>query len=194
VTFGSLNHFAKINDAVLGVWGRVMRQAAGSRLILLCPKGSSRRRVVERLGKEGVTADRVEFVGRRSRKEYLEVYHRMDVMLDSFPYNGHTTSLDALWMGVPIVTLAGRQLVSRAGLSQLSNLELQDLVAFSADEYVRIATELAGDLPRLGRLRASLRTRMEKSVLMDGARFARGIELSFRAMWRGWCGQASDAR
>ncbi|MEP6670408.1 MAG: tetratricopeptide repeat protein [Chthoniobacter sp.] len=193
VTFGSLNHFAKVNDAVLRVWGRVLRAVAGSKLILLCPEGSSRRGVVERLGTEGVAVERVEFIERRSRKEYLEMYQRMDVMLDSFPYGGHTTSLDALWMGVPVVTLAGRQIVSRAGLSQLSNLELRELVAFSEDEYVRIATELAGDLPRLGRLRATLRTRMEKSLLMDGKLFARGIELSFRAMWREWCRQASDA-
>lgn len=108
-------------------------------------------------------------------------------MLDPFPYNGHTTSLDALWMGVPVVSLAGGPIVSRAGLSQLSNLGLQELVAFSEDDYVKIAARLARDLPRLEELRATLRSRMETSVLMDGKHFARGIESAYRAMWRRWC-------
>jgi predicted O-linked N-acetylglucosamine transferase (SPINDLY family) len=108
-------------------------------------------------------------------------------MLDPFPYGGHTTSLDAFWMGVPVISLAGAQIVSRAGLSQLSNLGLRELVAFTEDDYVRIAGELAADLPRLAELRAALRSRMETSVLMDGERFARGIERAYRAMWRHWC-------
>ena len=109
---------------------------------------------------------------------------------DPFPYNGHTTSLDALWMGVPVVSLAGQRAVSRAGLSQLTNLGLPELVAFSENEYVEIATRLAGDLPRLTELRRTLRARMESSVLMDAEQFARGIEAAYRTMWRQWCGQS----
>jgi predicted O-linked N-acetylglucosamine transferase (SPINDLY family) len=142
---------------------------------------------LEILNREGITENRVEFADPRPRREYLELYHRVDVMLDPFPYGGHTTSLDALWMGVPVVSLAGPQIVSRAGLSQLSNLGLRELVAFSEDDYVRIAAELAADLPRLAELRSTLRSRMEASVLMDGERFARGIERAYRAMWRQWC-------
>jgi len=134
-----------------------------------------------------VTEDRVDFVEVQPRKQYIESYHRMDVMLDSFPYNGHTTSLDAMWMGVPVVSLAGEQIVSRAGLSQLSNLGLPELVAFTEEEYVNIAVELARDIPRLEALRVTLRSRMEASVLMDGERFARGIEGAYRTMWRRWC-------
>jgi predicted O-linked N-acetylglucosamine transferase (SPINDLY family) len=112
------------------------------------------------------------------------MYQRIDIVLDTFPYNGHTTSLDALWMGVPVVSLCGERPVSRAGLSQLSNLGLSGLVAHSEDEYVDLATRLANDLPRLKDLRANLRQRLEKSVLMDGPRFARQIEACYRAMCR----------
>jgi predicted O-linked N-acetylglucosamine transferase (SPINDLY family) len=108
-------------------------------------------------------------------------------VLDPFPYNGHTTSLDALWMGVPVVSLAGKTRVSRGGLSILSNLGLPELVAVTEEEYVEIATRLANDLPRLAAWRATLRPRMEASVLMDAPRFARQIEAAYRARWRQWC-------
>jgi predicted O-linked N-acetylglucosamine transferase (SPINDLY family) len=114
------------------------------------------------------------------------LYHRVDIVLDTFPYNGHTTSLDALWMGVPVVSLAGKAPVSRAGLSQLTNLGLPELVAHSEEDYVRIAAELAGDLPRLAHLRSTLRERMENSVLMDAPRFARNVEAAYRKMWQAW--------
>ena len=187
ITFGSLNNFSKINPPVLTLWARVLNQTPDSRLLLLCPQGSHRPRTLEILNHQGITENRVEFADPRPRREYLELYHRVDIMLDPFPYGGHTTSLDALWMGVPMVTLAGPQIVSRAGLSQLSNLDLPELVSFSQDDYVQIATKLATDFPRLAKLRATLRSRLETSVLMDGERFARGIEQAYRAMWRQWC-------
>jgi predicted O-linked N-acetylglucosamine transferase (SPINDLY family) len=187
VTFGSLNNFCKINEPGLKLWARVLGQVKDSLLMLLCHVGSHRQRTLELLEREGVAAHRVEFVEPRPRKSYLEMYHRLDIVLDPFPYNGHTTSLDALWLGVPVVSLAGRRAVSRAGLSQLSNLGLPELVAFSEDEYVEIATRLAHDLPRLAELRRTLRPRMEASVLMDAPRFAYGIEAAYRAMWRQWC-------
>jgi len=136
-----------------------------------------------------VDASRVEFVERCPRKAYLELYHRLDIMLDSFPYNGHTTSLDALWMGVPLVSLAGTTRVSRGGRSILSNLGLPELLAHSEDEYVDIAGRLAHDLPSLADLRRTLRPRMEASVLMDGSRFVRNIESAYREMWRRWCAE-----
>ncbi|EDY21834.1 Tetratricopeptide TPR_2 repeat protein [Chthoniobacter flavus Ellin428] len=187
VTFASLNNYTKINEPLLKLWARVLAAVADSRLLLLSPPGSHRERVLEIMRAEGVREQRIEFVAEGPRREYLERYHRVDVMLDPFPYNGHTTSLDALWMGVPVVSRAGEAVVSRGGLSQLSNLGLRELVAFSEEEYVKIAAGLAGDVPRLAELRKTLRPRMEASVLMDGARFARGIENAFRAMWREWC-------
>src|SRR6185437_5189677 len=101
---------------------------------------------------------------------------RIDIGLDSFPYNGHTTSLDSLWMGVPVVTLTGQTAVSRGGASILSNAGLTNLIASDAEQYVHIARELAGDLARLAQLRCDLRTRMQASPLTDAARFARHME------------------
>jgi predicted O-linked N-acetylglucosamine transferase (SPINDLY family) len=144
---------------------------------------------VELLEGEGVRAERIGFVAPRPPKDYLELYQRLDVVLDTRPYNGHTTSLDALWMGVPVVSLPGQSRVSRGGLSVLNNLGMSELMARSEDEYVEIATQLAGDLPRLAELRRTLRQRMESSVLMDGPHFARNIEAAYRAMWRRWCSQ-----
>ena len=189
VTFGSLNNFCKANEPMLKRWARVLGSVNHSRLVLLSGPGSHRQRTVDFLEREGIAGHRVEFCEPRPRPAYLELHRRLDIVLDTFPYNGHTTSLDALWMGVPVVTLAGQSAVSRAGLSQLSNLGLPELAAHSEDEYVSIAARLAGDLARLAELRKTLRARMEASVLMDVPRFARGIETAYRAMWRRWCAQ-----
>ena len=107
--------------------------------------------------------------------------------LDTFPYNGHTTSLDSMWMGVPVVTLIGKTAVGRAGFSQLSNIGLTELAAGDEKSFVRIASELASNLPRLATLRSQLRQRMQSSPLMDAPRFARDIEAAYRVMWRRWC-------
>jgi predicted O-linked N-acetylglucosamine transferase (SPINDLY family) len=189
VTFGCLNNFCKVNEPLLALWARVLRDVPDARLLILCGLGSRRQRTLEYLERAGVAPDRVEFAELRLRREYLELYHRVDVVLDSFPYNGHTTSLDALWMGVPVVTLAGEGAVSRAGLSQLSNLGLSELVADGEDRYVEIATNLAADRPRLAAWRRTLRARLENSILMDAQRFAQSIEEAYRAMWRQWCAQ-----
>jgi predicted O-linked N-acetylglucosamine transferase (SPINDLY family) len=187
VTFGCLNTFCKVNDKVLSLWARVLAKVPGSRLLLLAPQGSSRQRVIDRLSAGGVGADRVEFVARLARPEYLRTYHRIDIALDTFPYNGHTTSLDSLWMGVPVITLAGETAVGRAGVSQLSNIGLPELIANDADEFVAIAADLAADTQRLAELRRTLRARMQASPLMDGPRFARGVEAAYRRMWQDWC-------
>ena len=184
VTFGCLNNFVKVNALVLALWARVLRAVDGSRLVMLAPEGHFRSDTVERLEQQGIAAARVAFVSHQPRRQYLELYHGIDLMLDTVPYNGHTTSLDALWMGVPVVTLVGGTTVGRAGLCQLTNLGLPELIAATPDEFVRIAVELAGDLPRLECLRASLRDRMRGSPLMDAPRFARGIEAAYRTLWQ----------
>jgi protein O-GlcNAc transferase len=190
VTFGCLNNFCKINDPVLALWANVLRQVAGSRLILMAPAGSHRARTWERFQQEGIDAARVEFVPYQPRRQYLQEYHRIDIGLDTFPYNGHTTSLESLWMGVPVVTRVGHTVVARAGWSQLSNLGLPELAGSTPDDFVRIAVALAQDLPRLRDLRAALRPRMEQSPLMEAPRFARHIETAYRHMWRKWCAPA----
>src|SRR5262249_25607043 len=117
----------------------------------------------------------------------LKLHNHIDVALDPFPYNGHTTSLDGFWMGVPTITLIGQTAVGRAGWSQLCNLGLPELAAETPELYVALAAELAGDLPRLQELRATLRHRMERSPLMDGPRFAHQVEQAYRQIWRRWC-------
>ena len=186
VTFGCLNNFLKVNQQVVQLWARVLRAVMGSRLILLCPEGSARQSITEMFRKEGIQPDRIELIANQPRPQYLELYHRIDVGLDTFPYNGHTTSLDSNWMGVPVVTLVGQTIVGRAGLSQLTNLGLTALIAYSRERYVEIAARLAADLPRLAELRRTLRLRMQASPLMDAGRFARDIEAAYRQMWRNY--------
>jgi protein O-GlcNAc transferase len=185
VTFGCINSFCKISDNVLVHWARVLRSLPSSRLVLLAPRGRTRDHVLSLFRENDIAADRVEFADRQPRPEYLASYQRIDLGLDPFPCPGHTTSLDAAWMGVPTVTLAGRTAVGRAGWSQLCNLGL--LAAKSPDEYVELAVHLAGDLPRLNELRGSLRQRMQCSPLMDSGRFAQNVEKVYREVWRRWC-------
>ncbi len=196
VTFGCLNNFCKVNEGVVRLWARVMRGAKEAgldpRMIILAPEGDRRNWACEIFEREGVEPERLEFAGQMPQAEYLQTYHRIDIGLDTFPYNGHTTSLDSFFMGVPVVTLVGGTIVGRAGLCQLMNLGLPELVAWTAEQYVAIALGLAGDLPRLGNLRLALRARMEKSPLMDTRRFARNLEHAYRGMWKQWCASQSS--
>jgi predicted O-linked N-acetylglucosamine transferase (SPINDLY family) len=187
VTLGCLANFCKVNEAVLNLWAAVLRAVDRSKLVMLSAEGSHRQRVLDLFAQRGVAPERVSFVGHQPRAEYLKTYHRIDLGLDTFPYNGHTTSLDAFWMGVPVVTLVGQTAVGRGGLSILTNLGLHELAAHDAEHYVQIAAALAGDRPRLAELRQTLRTRMKNSPLMDAARFARNVEAAYRSIWRHWC-------
>jgi predicted O-linked N-acetylglucosamine transferase (SPINDLY family) len=187
VTFGCLNNFCKVNDSVLRLWARVLRAVDRSRLMLLAAEGSPRRHTLDLLEQEGVPPDRVTFVGRVPRPRYMELYHGIDIGLDTFPYTGQTTSLDAFWLGVPVITLVGQTPAARAGLSLLNNLGLPELIAETPEQYVRIAVELAQDLSRLSELRATLRNRLRNSPLMDAPRFARNVEAAYRNMWQRWC-------
>jgi predicted O-linked N-acetylglucosamine transferase (SPINDLY family) len=188
VTFGCLNNFCKINPAVLRLWAQVLKAVDRSRIVILATEGTHRQHTLDLLMQEGVAPDRVTFVAKQPRQRYLELYHGIDVGLDTIPYNGHTTSLDSYWMGVPVVTIVGQTEVGRAGVSQLVNLGLRELIGETPEQFVSIAVGLAGDLARLRELRATLRARMEGSPLMDAPRFARNIEAAYRGMWRRWCG------
>jgi len=190
ITFGCLNHFRKVNSGVLRLWAKVLAAVPTSRLLLMAPAGSARDRVRSIFEEGGVASDRVEFVDRCGRLDYLRRYHEIDVCLDTFPSNGHTTSLDALWMGVPTLTLAGETAVGRAGVCHAMNLGLPELIANSAEDYLRIARGLANDLERLRGLRATLRARLQQSPLMDGPRFARHFEAIYRDIWRRFCAKA----
>jgi predicted O-linked N-acetylglucosamine transferase (SPINDLY family) len=189
ITFGCLSNYCKVNDAVLSLWSKVLKAIPGSRLLLRCPAGWARHNALRLLE---VDSGRVEFVSRQSRQDYLRTYHRIDLTLDPFPYNGHVTSLESLWMGVPVITLIGQTPVGRGGLSLLSNLGMRDFVASDESEFVRIAADAGGDLPGLARLRPELRGRMEKSPLMDGRSFARSVEAAYRMAWATYCAGAGD--
>ncbi len=185
VTFGCLNNFCKINDEVLRLWALVLRGLPGSRLLLLAPLGCHRQRTISFLAEQGVAAQRVEFCAPKPRQEYLALFHQIDIGLDTLPYNGHSTSLDSYWMGVPVITLVGKTVVGRAGLSQLTNLGLQELAAQTPESFVQKALDLAGNLTRLEEMRSGLRERMKRSPLMDAEGFTRGIQEAYRQMWRG---------
>ena len=187
VTFGSLNHFSKANDRVLEMWAATLAAVPGSRMLVLAGQGSHRRRLENGAAALGVDPRRIEYLDRQPREQYLEYCHKIDIFLDTWPYNGETTSLDGLWMGVPMVTLCGQTASSRAGLCYLTHLGLTDLVALTPGDYPQIAARLAGDLPRLAKLRSELRERMQGSPLMDGPRFAMHVEKAYREMWHNWC-------
>ncbi len=186
VTFGCLNNFMKVSRTALELWARVLVANAGSRLLLLAPR-DARDFVRSVLREHGVEPARVEFVDYQSREHYLETYNRIDIALDTLPYQGHTTTLDAYWMGVPVVSLLGETIVGRASLSFASNLQLLDWVAREPDEFVHIATRFAADLPHLGQLRGELRQRLQRSPLMDAANFTRDLETAYRQAWRKFC-------
>jgi protein O-GlcNAc transferase len=185
-TFGCLNDFSKAGVPTLLVWCRLLEEVPEARLLLHAPGGSPRQRVRDLLSREGVDPERVTFVGRVPLRDYLEVHHRIDIGLDPFPFGGGRTTCDALWMGVPVVSLLGKTAVGRGGASILSNVGLSELLAKSPEEYVTIAAHLARDPVRLNALRLGLRERMKRSPLMDESRFARSIESAYREMWRKW--------
>ncbi len=189
ITFGSLNNFCKVHDGVLGLWASVLAAVEGSRLLLLAPEGSHRQRTATFFAEQGIAPERITFSSRRPRPEYLALYHEIDIGLDTFPYNGHTTSMDSSWMGVPVVTLVGETVMGRAGLSLLVNLGLMELATNTPADFVDVAVALANDVPRLGALRGGLRERMKQSPLMDYPGFTAAVEEAYSVMWRKWCAQ-----
>lgn len=186
-TFGCLNNFAKVTPETLELWARLLRRVPDARLLLYGRAGAHRERVEEALRRGGVSETRLVCVGWQPFEDYLATYREIDVALDPFPFTGGTTTCDALWMGVPVVTLAGRTAVSRGGASLLSNVGLDELVARSGAEYVELAASLLHDAERLAVLRRELRPRLEGSPLMDVPRFVRHLESAFRTMWCAWC-------
>jgi predicted O-linked N-acetylglucosamine transferase (SPINDLY family) len=195
ITFGSCNYMAKINDRVLSTWAKILRRVENARLLLLAPEGR-RADLLAFFQRQGLDPARVEIVApypssEKSRDcqtiEYLLRYHRIDIALDPYPYNGMTTTCDALWMGVPVVALIGETTLGRASYSLLSNVGLPELAVPTEEDYVRLAVELAGDVPQLTELRATLRERMQNSPLLDAPRFARHLEAAFRTVWQRWC-------
>jgi len=187
VTFGCMNNYCKLSSRALETWMGILDAVPNSRLLLHSPDGSHRQRVRDCLENHGIDPARLEFVASMPFSQYVEQYHRIDIALDPFPYCGGTTTCDGLWMGVPAVTLHGKTAVGRGGVSILQNVGLPELIAADERQYVQIAADLAADLPRLAELRASLRSRMRQSPLMDAAQFARDMESVYLQAWKNWC-------
>ena len=191
ITFGSFNTLQKITPEVLRTWARILVAVPGSRLVLkraAFRHGMVAERYRQVFQDAGVEPDRVMLYGDfPSAVQHLEMYSQIDVGLDTFPYNGTTTTCEALWMGVPVVCLAGNRHAGRVGVSILMQVGLTDLIADNTDDYVRLAVELANDPVRLATLRCNLRERMKSSPLCDASGFARKIETAYRQMWRKWC-------
>ncbi|HEY3517103.1 MAG TPA: tetratricopeptide repeat protein [Gammaproteobacteria bacterium] len=186
-TFGCLNNFAKVTDITLELWTRLLQRVPEARLLVYARAEPHRERVRRALREAGLDTSRAAFVGYQSLAAYFETYREIDVALDPHPDGGGTTSCDALWMGVPVVTLAGRTAVSRAGTTLLCNVGLDDLIARNAEQYVDLAEELMRDADRLAELRRDLRARLESSPVMDAPQFARDFEAALRNVWRAWC-------
>lgn len=186
VTFGCFNNFAKVTAEVIALWARLLAATPGARLFLKSrglDDADTAARVQREFAERGISAGRIELDGRElSVNAHLDLYRRVDIALDTFPYNGTTTTCEALWMGVPVVTLAGQTHVSRVGASLLTHLGAPDWIAATPEEYVRIARSLAEDGPTLATIRAGLRERMCASPLCDAAGFTRALEAKFREL------------
>ena len=193
ITFASFNNFVKLNPLVVRTWAAILRRLPGSRLMLKSnrtedpfPLDLLQRQFEE----EGVSPSRVQVLGRIEDKAgHLAQYRQVDLALDPFPYNGVTTTCEALWMGVPVITLLGDRHAARYGASLLHQAGLQEFVAQDLDGYIALALTWAQDPPRLAELRRGLRKRLQESSLLDGEGFARDLETAFRALWRKWCAQ-----
>jgi predicted O-linked N-acetylglucosamine transferase (SPINDLY family) len=190
ITFGTFNKFTKTNPQTYKLWAQILHRVPGSKLLLKGRQlvaGETEKRVRSIFAELGIGDHQLDLRGWVPLAHHLAQYHLVDIGLDTFPYHGTTTTCEALYMGVPVVTLAGDSHVARVGVSLMTNVGLPELVAQSPAEYVDIAATLAADLARLEGIRAGLRQQMEQSPLMDKATFANDVETAYRQMWAEWC-------
>lgn len=190
ITFGCFNHLAKMNDAVVALWAKLLQSIPDSRLLLKSPplvEKVVRTSVLQRFAQHGIDPARIMTEGLSSRQGYLEAYCKIDVALDPFPYPGGTTSAESLWMGVPVLTMAGKRFLSRQGSGLLKSAGLGDWIADDEDAYLHIALTRTANLDALSTLRRNLRAKVLASTLFDAARFADQFAQALRGMWRHWC-------
>ncbi len=190
ITFGCFNNLAKVTPEMVALWARLLAAVPGSRLMMKAHAlgaASARKRLLEQFAAAGIAAERLALLGPEdSAVSHLARYREVDIALDTYPYNGTTTTCEALWMGVPVVTLAGPTHVTRVGASLLRLVGLDELVAGAPEDYLARARALAGDCVRLRALRAGMRARLRASPLLDAARFARAVESAYRTAWNAW--------
>jgi predicted O-linked N-acetylglucosamine transferase (SPINDLY family) len=190
ITFSSFNNLVKLNSEILSLWAKVLNSLPDSKLLIKTRNLSdltTRQYLEARLVNCGITLNKLIFEEISPAPAYLSSYHQVDIALDSFPFNGGLTTCEALWMGIPVVTLVGERHVSRLGLSILSTIGLTELIAHTKEEYVNICIKLANNLNYLQELRAGMRQRLQTSPLMDAPSFTRHLEDAYRQMWGRWC-------
>lgn len=190
VTFGSFNNLAKLSDSTVELWAKVLIAIPQSRLLLKSHQlfeNSVRLRTLSRFVAHGVSDDRIVLMAGVPRAQYLEPYSAVDVALDPFPYPGITTTVEALWMGVPVLTLAGNSFLSRQGVGLMTNAGLPDWIATDPDDFVARAIAHTDDLQGLAALRSNLRQRLRTSPIFDAPQFAQHFESALREMWQEWC-------
>jgi len=195
VTFGSFNNLAKVNPGVVALWSQLLTKVGDARLIIKTASlddPATCERYYRMFEERGIARGRIDLLGHvPALTGHLGQYARLDIALDTFPYNGTTTTCEALWMGVPVVTLAGRQHAGRVGVSLLNNAGVAEWIAASPEQYIALAVQLAADIQGLVTVRANLRQRLAGSRLCDGKLFARTVEAAYREMWRSWCASVS---
>jgi predicted O-linked N-acetylglucosamine transferase (SPINDLY family) len=197
VTFGCFQALAKVNDEVLRLWSRILAACGGSRLRLQAASLADSGTATAFLGRIracGIDPGRVELVGAMPRGDYLAAHAEVDFLLDTFPYPGGTTTCEALWMGVPTVSLAGGTMLARQGASLLNAAGLSGWVADTPDDYVALACAKAGDVPQLAELRAGLREQVRISPLADADRFAGHLEAALWGVWRDRTGSDGESQ
>ena len=183
ISFGSLNNFVKVNEEVRALWAELVASVPGSRLVLHIKETRARVGLLEFFAERGVSSDRITLIGYQNGPDYMATYGQIDIALDTMPFAGGTTSFDALWMGLPLVTLAGERSSSRGGASILTSLGRPEWIARSPQEYIAIAQRLAADPQGLAAIRSGLRAELQASPLMDNAGFTRELEDLYRQAW-----------
>ena len=192
-SFGSLNNFVKGNEEVRALGAALVASVPGSRLVLHIKETRARQGLLDFFAARGVATDRLTLIGYQNGPDYMATYGQIDIALDTTPFAGGTTSFDALWMGVPLVTLAGERSSSRGGASILTSLGRHDWIARSPEEYIAIAQRLASDPQRLAAIRSGLRAELQASPLMDGAGFTSELEDLYRQAWEQRCDAPQQA-
>jgi predicted O-linked N-acetylglucosamine transferase (SPINDLY family) len=190
ITFGSFNALSKITAEMLEIWARILLEIPHSRLLIKNAQLTDptlQNCLRDQLVRHGVASERVDILGQTSKEEHMAAFGRVDIALDSFPYHGTTTTCDTLWMGVPVITLAGKSHVSRVGVSLLMRMGQDKWITDTAEEYIEAAVRLANSGAELSQLRQNLRAMFERSGLCDGLSFTRDVESAYRRAWQAWC-------
>ena len=188
VTFGSFNRRSKINPSVIALWSQLLRALPDSRMLLAAmPEGGKYDTLIDRFAQEGIARERLSFHANCGMDAYLELHHQVDICLDTFPYNGGTMTLHALWMGVPTLTLVGSTAAGRAGASILDHAGLETFVANDAAEFVRKGMSWGGNLAALSDIRTGLRVRFAQSAMGQPELVAEAMQRALRIMWQRWC-------